>query len=38
MTYIEVWNRMIYLCMHDPENPEIQELLDELARLDKDES
>lgn len=37
MTYMEIWNRILWLTKHDPENEEIQVLLARLDELDESE-
>ena len=37
-TYMEIWNRILYLTQYEPESDEIQELLAKLDEIDAAES
>jgi hypothetical protein len=37
VTYMEIWNSVLYLTHNDPENPEIDELLRKLDAMDRGE-
>lgn len=37
MTYMEVWNRVLYLTQHEPESAELPGLLQQLDQLDATE-